>query len=58
MDGPVYFYFRISNFYQNHRVYVADRADNQARVLLLPRRLPSLAHTRTPSLEYVTIITR
>lgn len=29
MDGPVYFYFRISNFYQNHRVYVADRADNQ-----------------------------
>eukprot|EP01047_Picozoa_sp_COSAG01_P087014 COSAG01_NODE_19835_length_986_cov_1.463360_1_plen_290_part_10 len=28
-DGPVYFYYILTNFYQNHRLYVADRADYQ-----------------------------
>ena len=28
-EGPVYLYYILTNFYQNHRLYVADRADNQ-----------------------------
>ncbi len=28
-DGPVYLFYTLTNFYQNHRLYVADRADNQ-----------------------------
>jgi hypothetical protein len=27
--GPVYVFYTLTNFYQNHRLYVADRADNQ-----------------------------
>jgi hypothetical protein len=27
--GPVYFFYTLTNFYQNHRLYVSDRADNQ-----------------------------
>jgi len=29
MDAPVYMYFELSNFYQNHRRYVKSRADAQ-----------------------------
>ncbi len=29
MPPPVYFYYGLSNFYQNHRRYVKSRADNQ-----------------------------
>eukprot|EP00656_Telonema_subtile_P019310 TRINITY_DN20582_c0_g1_i1.p1 TRINITY_DN20582_c0_g1~~TRINITY_DN20582_c0_g1_i1.p1 ORF type:complete len:403 (-),score=76.22 TRINITY_DN20582_c0_g1_i1:209-1417(-) len=29
MDSPVYMYFELSNFYQNHRRYVKSRNDNQ-----------------------------
>ena len=29
MDGPVYFYYKLSNFYQNHRRYVKSRSDEQ-----------------------------
>merc|ERR1712196_45042 len=29
MDSPVYLYFELSNFYQNHRRYVKSRNDNQ-----------------------------
>lgn len=29
MDSPVYMYFELSNFYQNHRRYVKSRADKQ-----------------------------
>jgi len=28
-EGPVYVFYTLTNFYQNHRLYVADRADNQ-----------------------------
>ena len=28
-EGPVYMFYTLTNFYQNHRLYVADRADNQ-----------------------------
>eukprot|EP01051_Picozoa_sp_SAG22_P012948 SAG22_NODE_1397_length_4507_cov_56.156534_5_plen_181_part_00 len=28
-DGPVYLFYVLTNFYQNHRLYVSDRADNQ-----------------------------
>jgi len=29
MPGPVYFYYRLTNFYQNHRRYVKSRGDEQ-----------------------------
>jgi hypothetical protein len=29
MKAPVYFYYGLSNFYQNHRQYVKSRADKQ-----------------------------
>lgn len=29
MKGPVYFYYRLTNFYQNHRRYVKSRSDDQ-----------------------------
>jgi hypothetical protein len=29
IPGPAYFYYRLSNFYQNHRRYVSSRNDNQ-----------------------------
>lgn len=29
MKGPVYFYYRLTNFYQNHRRYVKSRSDEQ-----------------------------
>jgi len=29
MEGPVYVYYELSNFYQNHRRYVASRSDDQ-----------------------------
>jgi len=29
MPGPVYFYYRLTNFYQNHRRYVKSRSDEQ-----------------------------
>ncbi|EGG23050.1 hypothetical protein DFA_05180 [Cavenderia fasciculata] len=31
MDAPVYMYYRLENFYQNHRRYVKSRNDNQLR---------------------------
>ena len=31
MQGPVYFYYQLTNYYQNHRRYVMSRADNQLR---------------------------
>ena len=29
MKGPVYFYYKLENFYQNHRRYVKSRNDDQ-----------------------------
>ena len=29
LDGPVYFYYELRNFYQNHRMYVKSRDDKQ-----------------------------
>lgn len=29
MPGPVYFYYAIDNFYQNHRRYIKSRSDSQ-----------------------------
>ena len=34
-EGPVYVFYTLTNFYQNHRLYVADRADNQLAVRAL-----------------------
>jgi hypothetical protein len=31
MRSPVYFYYHLSNFYQNHRAYVESRSDAQLR---------------------------
>jgi len=31
MDSPVYMYYQLSNFYQNHRRYVKSRSDTQLR---------------------------
>lgn len=31
MEKPVYFYYRLENYYQNHRRYVKSRNDNQLR---------------------------
>jgi len=31
MPGPVYFYYQLTNFYQNHRRYVKSRSDPQLR---------------------------
>lgn len=31
MEPPVYFYYKLSNFYQNHRRYVKSRFDRQLR---------------------------
>jgi len=31
MQGPVYFYYQLTNFYQNHRRYVKSRSDMQLR---------------------------
>jgi hypothetical protein len=31
MDAPVYMYYQLSNFYQNHRRYVKSRSDTQLR---------------------------
>merc|ERR1712178_562222 len=31
MDQPVYVYYQLSNFYQNHRRYVKSRSDTQLR---------------------------
>lgn len=31
MDGPVYLYYQLENFYQNHRRYVKSRSDSQLR---------------------------
>ena len=28
-EGPVYFFYALTNFYQNHRLYVSSRSDNQ-----------------------------
>jgi len=32
MKAPVYFYYRLDNYYQNHRRYVKSRNDNQLRL--------------------------
>ena len=29
MKAPVYFYYKLENFYQNHRRYVKSRNDDQ-----------------------------
>ena len=34
MNGPVYFYYKLVNFYQNHRRYVKSRGDDQLRGVL------------------------
>lgn len=31
MEKPVYVYYQLSNFYQNHRRYVQSRSDKQLR---------------------------
>lgn len=31
MDAPIYFYYQLTNFYQNHRRYVKSRSDEQLR---------------------------
>lgn len=31
MDPPIYLYYQLSNFYQNHRRYVKSRSDDQLR---------------------------
>lgn len=31
MKAPVYLYYRLDNYYQNHRRYVKSRNDNQLR---------------------------
>lgn len=31
MEGPIYVYYQLDNFYQNHRRYVASRSDAQLR---------------------------
>mmetsp|Transcript_44517 Transcript_44517/g.115736 ORF Transcript_44517/g.115736 Transcript_44517/m.115736 type:complete len:447 (-) Transcript_44517:154-1494(-) len=31
VNNPVYFYYQLDNFYQNHRVYVRSRSDSQLR---------------------------
>jgi len=31
MEAPVFFYFQLTNFYQNHRRYVKSRSDKQLR---------------------------
>jgi len=36
MPAPVYFYYRLTNFYQNHRRYVKSRDDNQLHGNVLP----------------------
>jgi len=29
MEGPVYVYYELDNFYQNHRTYVKSRSNDQ-----------------------------
>mmetsp|Transcript_2198 Transcript_2198/g.3670 ORF Transcript_2198/g.3670 Transcript_2198/m.3670 type:complete len:318 (+) Transcript_2198:37-990(+) len=36
MEAPVYVYYRLTNFYQNHRRYVKSRDDQQLRGNVLP----------------------
>jgi len=36
MKAPVYLYYRLENYYQNHRRYVKSRNDNQLRGLPVP----------------------
>lgn len=31
MNKPVFFYYKLTNFYQNHRRYVKSRSDKQLR---------------------------
>lgn len=31
MDPPIYFYFELDNYFQNHRRYVKSRSDEQLR---------------------------
>ena len=31
MDAPIYVYYKLDNFYQNHRRYVKSRSDIQLR---------------------------
>jgi len=33
MNGPIFFYYQLTNFYQNHRRYVKSRSDTQLRGL-------------------------
>eukprot|EP00002_Diphylleia_rotans_P026257 TRINITY_DN5221_c0_g2_i1.p1 TRINITY_DN5221_c0_g2~~TRINITY_DN5221_c0_g2_i1.p1 ORF type:complete len:330 (-),score=64.38 TRINITY_DN5221_c0_g2_i1:345-1334(-) len=38
MDAPVYMYYQLSNFHQNHRRYVSSRSDDQLRGTIVSDR--------------------
>ena len=37
MDPPIYMYYKLTHFYQNHRMYVKSRDDSQLVRALSPR---------------------
>jgi len=47
MKKPIYLYYRLENFYQNHRRYVRSRSDNQLKGLT-PNDYDALASTCYP----------
>lgn len=36
IEGPIYVYYQLDNFYQNHRRYVKSRDDNQLAGKYIP----------------------